>query len=116
MKNPRRPRVTSTARHTAEMRLDDSSPVGFRVEDVPLGDAKPGSVNAFLEENGPTGRPVLIDLSANLTVLMQRSSEASPPARLHRILPVNAFAAFDFRQGHFALQLDFDLLVHPFDF
>ncbi|MDR1728019.1 MAG: erythromycin esterase family protein [Acidobacteriota bacterium] len=60
--------VTSTARHTAEMRLDDASPTGFRVEDVPLRDARPGSVNAFLEENGLAGRPVLIDLSTDAAV------------------------------------------------
>ncbi len=38
--------VTSTADHTADMRLDEAAPVGFRVVDAPLEAPQPGSVEA----------------------------------------------------------------------
>lgn len=54
--------VTSTADHTAEMRLDESVPVGFTVGDVPLAPPEPGSVEAAITAAGLARGHSLIDL------------------------------------------------------
>ncbi|MDR2495723.1 MAG: erythromycin esterase family protein [Tannerellaceae bacterium] len=59
--------VTSTDNHTADMSLDPSRPVGFKVVDVELGKAKEGSFNAFIENNSLADCITLTDMRGSET-------------------------------------------------
>jgi erythromycin esterase len=60
--------LTSTDNHTAEMEIDDSLPVGFRVVDMPLEKPIKGSINAFLTDNNLTDEITLTDMKTDWTV------------------------------------------------
>ena len=54
--------VTSTDNHTAEMQIDLSRPVGFKVVDIPLENPASGSFNAFLADNNLTNDITITNL------------------------------------------------------
>ena len=56
--------LTSSDDHIAEMKIDVSLPVGFKVLDVPLENPVQGSFNAFLEDNGLAKEITFTDLRA----------------------------------------------------
>ena len=60
--------ATSTDNHTAEMEIDVTQHVGFKVVGKPLEKPNAGSFNAFLEDNNLTNTITLTDLKSDLPI------------------------------------------------